>query len=155
MVSNGGFESGAMSSWVPVQMDTGPAGNAEVSVTNEKAHSGDYSLRLNYNNLAGAYARWVQDVKLVPGATYQVSFWWYSANNQATTSLIVGIEIGGVSTYVTRNTNGSGVSKEWVHQTVNVVVASVSVGQVFIYLGGSKGPGSNTIYVDDVELKML
>ena len=73
IVANGGFETGATNSWVfPSRYVT----NSLVSGT--VAHSGNYSLKLvgTSGGSAGTGTSLYQDIPLVNGQTYTLSFWY-------------------------------------------------------------------------------
>lgn len=149
---NGGFESGDLSPWVQKQGYSSPD-SFEASVTSERSHSGGRSLKFSFTNVNAASVRWEQDVKLVPGAKYELSYWWYSVNSQASCATIVGMTLPGTSVTLNIPTVNQ-PTNQWLPGSTTFV-APTSFGKVYIQMGGNKGSAANTMYVDDVELKLV
>lgn len=105
----------------------------------------------SFTNVDDTSVRWEQDVKLVPGATHELSYWWYSANSQAYTTTNLGMTLPGTSF----NLNAvalDGPTDQWMHGST-AFAAPASFGTVYFELSGNIGLAANTIYIDDVDLK--
>ncbi len=154
---NGGFESGDMSPWVEIVATTGvPASNVDFSVTAEQSHSGGKSLKVNFQNLDGALLRWQQQVKLVPGATYEFSYWAYSLNTVSRTGTGGGVTMPGSSPSVTSYTFQWSAANQWTRASTQFV-ATASFGTLWFQFSANYATtgGGNVVYIDDVALKLV
>jgi len=132
-IANSGFEDGDLSPWSPV-WEVNP------SVSTARAHSGTHSL--SESGVGSVY----QDVTgLEPWQTYTVSAWASaSPNATATAQLIVYDPSDNVSTSSAFLNAGTG----W--QSLSHSFTAGREGTVRLHL--SRGPGSGTIYWDDIHI---
>ena len=151
---NGGFESGDLSPWIVGQFITSPSTNIDASVTSEQSHSGGKSLKVAFQNLDGASVRWQQAVKLVPGASYELSYWFFSANTQAYSGVDIGLSMPGKSIYINTNTDTGPLANQW-NRISTHFVAATSFGTISVGFSANKGPAGNTVYFDDIALNLV
>ncbi len=132
-IANPGFEDGDLSPWSPVW-------EVSASVSTARAHSGTHSLA--ENGLGSVY----QDVtSLEPGATYTVSA-WVSASPNATAP--VQLTIYDPTDNVSSSSPFVNVGQDW--QNISHSFTAGREGTVRLHL--TRGPGSGTIYWDDVHI---
>ena len=130
-----------------------------VSISDEVVHGGNLALRVAFANDNGASRQWVRDMGgLVPGATYEVSWWWYSANGLVYTTSRMQWSAGGQSGLFDATTNG-GPTGEWVRFSRTFSSNTSFVRLLFSVYGnrraGDREEGVNVFYVDDVEIRKL
>ena len=132
-IANSGFEDGDLAPWSPVW-------EVDASVSAARAHDGSHSLA--ESGVGSVY----QDVtSLEPGRTYTVSAWVSaSPNATATAQLIAYDPSDNSSTSSPFLPTGS----SW--QNLSLSFTAGREGTVRIHL--SRGPGSGTIYWDDIHI---
>lgn len=129
--------------------------NIQVSVTRQQSHSGLGSLKFAYfahNYVGVAYRK--RELVLEPGAEYEISWWWFSSNNVARTSMVMRLEHTEAGDLVfdsrayTFSPPGQ-TYEQWVQQTFRVT-AQGSMGTLILQFWASEGAGGNMVYVDDI-----
>ncbi len=150
---NGGFESGDLTGWAEEQ-NIDNNGNVLISVTSELSHGGEKSFKAEFQDLNGASIRWTQDVKLVPSAQYELSYWWYSANTVASTGTSLALTSPGVSIFMNEQTFAGAPANQW-NRASQTFVAGASFANVAFSFGANAGLGTNTVYVDDIALDIV
>lgn len=143
---NPSFESGTLGSWTEVPPAT--PGNLVGSISTEQAHSGQYSLKMQFNNLADDFIAWQHKVRFEPGARYEFSFWYYSLSNQSRGTLSLKVEYPGTSLPLVIQMSAQGPGK-WVQQKFSLT-PSTSFGTFSVTYLSTKGTVGNSIYIDDV-----
>ena len=143
---NPGFESGTLGSWTEVAPAT--PGNLVSSISTEQVHSGQYSLKLQYNNVADDFIGWTHKVQFEPGAKYQFSFWYYSLSNLSRGTLSLKVEYPGLSIPLVVQMSTQAPLK-WAQQTFTLT-PTTSFGTFSVTYAATKGNVGNTMYIDDV-----
>ena len=133
-IANPGFEDGDLSPWSPVW-------EVNASVTTARAHSGTHSLA--ENGIGSVY----QDVtSLEPGATYTVSAWVSgSPNATAPAQLTIYDPTDNAASSSPFVTAGSGLAEH-----CRSLSPPAREGTVRLHL--LRGPGSGTVYWDDIHI---
>jgi hypothetical protein len=161
LVPNGGFETGDMTPYIlrPEYSAGQSSANAVIAVTDEKAHSGTHSLKFVYNALDYHNSLYTQrGIKLEPGATYRLSWWWWSTSNLSQTGMIFRLDYTDIQSDALRANTwlpaGQPVGT-WV-QSSFTFNAQASFSMLTFALTADKGTGvKNVLYVDDVELTRI
>jgi hypothetical protein len=163
IIANGGFENGEFSPYVvkPGYSVPNPS-TAVIAVTDEKARSGRYSLKIDYKGPEHVGTEWAQrGVKLDPGADYELTWWWWSTNNVGQTGMIFRFD------YVDYMYQNSAVRVntwypenqpvgQWVQSTFTFTAqASFSMLTFAVQADTWQGSGPNVLYIDDIELKKM
>lgn len=147
--TNNGFEHGSLENW-----KVAPAATPEnliSSISSDVAHSGQYSLKIQFNNLASENIAISHRVRFEPGARYKYSFWYYSAiTNQSPGTLGLKAEYPGSGLMLVIGTSNVAVGR-WIQQTFTIT-PTASFGSVVITYAGTKGTVGNVFYIDDVSV---
>ncbi|KAK0747330.1 WSC domain-containing protein, partial [Apiosordaria backusii] len=142
---DGGFENGAL--WTP----SAASGNAiSVEVSRERVRSGNFALKAVFDNSTGSSKNYVKTVSLLPGRTYEASWWWWSEKVGTHTVSRMMFNGGGTS-FVKDAGTQSGPAGQWVKAT-HQFTAGATVGSVTFSVYGNKAADSNTFYVDDISI---
>ena len=132
-IANPGFEDGGIAPWAPVW-------EVNASADTEHVHSGAHSLA--ENGTGSVY----QDVtSLEPGATYTVSAWVAGSANATAPAQIT---IYDPTDNVASSSAFVNVGQDW--QTVSHSFTAGREGTIRLHL--LRGPGSGTIYWDDIHI---
>jgi Family of unknown function (DUF6311)/Carbohydrate binding domain len=132
-IANPGFEEGGVSPWSPV-WEVNAAANIE------RVHSGSHSLA--ESGTGSVY----QDVtSLEPGATYTVSAWVSGSANAAAPAQIT---VYDPTDNIATSSPFVNVGRDW--QNVSLSFIAGREGTIRLHL--LRGPGSGTIYWDDVHI---
>lgn len=161
IVANGGFENGAFSPYALRPGYTVPnPSTAVIAVTDEKAHSGRYSLKVDYKGPDQVGTEWSQSgIKLEPGADYELTWWWWSTNNVGQTGMIFRLDYVDTQTSAVRVNTWTPENQpvgEWVQSRFAFrAQASFSMLTFALQCSTFRGSGPNAVYIDDIELKKV
>ncbi len=148
LVTDGGFESGAVSGWQSWNGST-------LMASTDQAHSGTYSLLATNRPNNAQFA--VYDLNVTPGTTYQVSAWaLHTGAGPETMRLSAKVECtaetapGGHNTYPWLDSKDAVAPNTWTQFSANLVVPDCDIVGVAIYFEGTEaGPD---VFIDDVEV---
>ncbi|KAM7210759.1 WSC domain containing protein [Rhypophila decipiens] len=148
-VPNGDFESGNLGPWTVQMGDAYP--NLAVSVSDEKPHTGRYSFKFDYKGNGGVwmYLRHA-DVKLQPGATYELSYWNWASNTDAYLDPSVMMMAGGAR-FGFNSYRPAKRANEWYRQAVTFV-APTSYARLDLQFLVVVGAVPALSYVDDIAI---
>ncbi len=150
VLGEGGFEDAQL--W-PSQTSTGGDDVISCSVSTDMAHSGTHSLKTVFSNTNGGTRGWAKSVRLTPGATYELSWWFWSTNAQATTVMRSQFTTGGVSTLYDVSTLGQPTG-QWV-RTSKTFTPLTNSATVYFSIYGNKAAAANLFYVDDISIVQI
>ena len=131
-----------------MELATGWGGDGSFSAT--QAHSPTQSRLLNYGGGGAANLVSSQDVTVIPGATYTVTFWVYVGT-------IPGAGLQGVALYdgatLLGMTSAGGVTGSWIQKTVSgTMTTASSTLTIKLLAGNGAGNDAFTYYFDDVSI---
>jgi len=149
-LEDGGFESGRL--WA-LSAASGHDAILNVSVADDRAHGGQYSLKAVFSNDNGGSRTYAQRVRLVPGAQHEIPWWFYSSNPAAATSSQIEFVGGGLSFLVEAPTQGIKPGR-WI-KVSRLFVAPASFGTVYFTVSGSRAKTADpqVLYVDDISIR--
>ncbi len=150
VLGEGGFEDAQL--W-PSQTNSGADDVISTSVSTDMAHSGTYSLKTVFSNTNGGSRAWTKSVRLTPGATYELSLWFWSENAQASTVVRTQFSGGGVSFVYDVATLGQPTG-QWVRASKTFTPLATS-GTVYFSVYGNKAAAANQFYVDDISIVQI
>ncbi|KAM7212365.1 WSC domain containing protein [Rhypophila decipiens] len=158
LIPNGNFNSGAniFDPWV-LTYSSGSEPMISSSITSGTTRSGIFSLKIYYNNQdPGGERQWAQDINgLVPGAQYELSYYWYQNFGQTRmSSYIRFLGPGGVSVVAKEFSHFNTGAGVWTKVT-ETFVPGASFGRVVFGVRAVRGGGPGTLWIDDVFVKRL
>lgn len=149
VLGEGGFEDGAL--WP--NMNAGGLGGADVitvGVSSERAHTGNFALKMVYTNANGGSRSWTKEVSLEAGGLYEISWWFWSQNDRSATIMRIYFNGGGQTILYDVGTKGVPTG-QWV-RTSRTFVAGSTYGTAQLLVGGNRETDGNVVYVDDVSI---
>ena len=147
VLGEGGFEDAQF--W-PSQTSSGADDVISSSVSTDMAHSGTYSLKTVFSNINGDSRGWTKNVRVTPGARYELSWWFWSENAQASTVMRTQFTNGAASFVYDVATLGQPTG-QWV-RTSKTFTPMATSATVYFLIYGNKQAAANRFYVDDISL---
>ncbi|KAK3314268.1 hypothetical protein B0H66DRAFT_568108 [Apodospora peruviana] len=144
---NSGFEKGDLGNWH--QINPATPGNLLTTVSTDQAHTGSYSLKLTYNNLADDSTGWVHRVKFEPGGRYEFSFWYFSTSNLSRGTLSLQVQYPGQALQLVVSMTSQPTGR-WIQQKFSLT-PSTSFGTLSVTYQATK-TAPMIVYLDDITL---
>lgn len=151
VLGEGGFEDAQL--WPQANVGSQMGNDAVIasSVSAERARTGSYALKTVFSNTSGGSRAWAKTVRLNAGATYELSWWFWSENARASTVTRMQFVNPGSSAVVFDTSTYGQPTGQWV-RTSKVVTTASSFATVYFSVYGNWGAAANVVYVDDISI---